>query len=393
MEINENNEKLEGGGKGTKEDKYASLHVYLKKGLDEYKKRNFEYSLILVSSVATCIILTVVEINGSVFLGITNNIYLDIVINIILLDIILGIIVFLLFSLLKWDHNRTSDRIKKIFKELFKEERIKEKEAKAEKELMQMSSKEQNKSNIKLSDGSYEFLEVTKQVTVYKNRHGIIQFNGKVRSLKDSFNKTKHFISLDGSAMKNLEFKNFEEIKSSIHEDVRNRFECQTICAKIISIDKEAVAIGQEKKIEIEQIKDKGINEKKRIDCKILFPSEIETSKKPNKKFHENSVIEYTFGWSSHNLFPTKKEHLNSCEEISKEECVESRFDVIYPINLLKFVISFENGIKVKNVCIYRDGEKLEELKRSDDLYYTKYTTVKDICPCISEEYCIRWNF
>lgn len=365
-------------GKETRENRYAYLYIYLKKGLDEYKKRSFIYSFIVVLPVATGSIFAIVQIEeGSVFWEITKNIYVDIGINIFLLDLILGFIIFLLFSIIRWDHNRTE----KSFKGWFKEAQIEDEEM--ERNLGQ--TVEENKPETPL----YKYLKTTKHVTIFSDRHGVIQRTAEIEILdKKNFTAIDYWFELDNT-IKGLEFK--EKLEQMQMDGVivgaecrRRRFFGQTFVGKLFSMDNKEVLDSQR------QLK--------------VIPIEQQSNKKSfNIKFSKpiidgNSVLKFGWAWTSYDLYPATKKDKEECVE--KLDFVESSIVIDTKTDFLEFIISFEDGIKIDEYSaptLYKkpQGGKEEEigiLTKENDMYYIRYK--KGIPkPEIGDKYTVRWNY
>ena len=369
--------------KEARKDKYASLHICLKKELDKYKKNSFAYAFIIVLSVAITIVLHEVQTSGSVFWGITNHIYLDIAINIALLDMIFGVIVFSLFSLLKWNHNRKDNRMKKIFEGLFKEEQNKKEEEQRDLEQIVKEKKSGEKP-------IYKYLSTTKHVTIFSDCHGIVQRTAEIEILdKKNFTAINYWFELDKSTIEGLKFEG--DLKQMSGDGVitgadrrKKRFSGQTFVGKLFSMDKKEV-INDQRELKIISVEQQA--NKKNFDIEFSKPT-----------IKGNSVLKFGWAWTSDKLYPAKKEDKEKCVE--KLKLVESSIIIDTETDFLKLIISFEDEIKIDeyNVpTLYRKPKGGAEkevgiLEKENDMYYVRYK--RDIPnPKVGDKYTVRWDY
>lgn len=237
----------------------------------------------------------------------------------------------------------------------------------------------------------YKYLNTTKHVTIFSDRHGVVQRTAEIEILdKENFSAIHYWFELDKSTIKELKFEG--DLKQMHGDGIiagtecrRKRFFGQTFVGKLFSTDNKEVLDSQR------QLK--------------IIPIEQQKNKKSfNIKFSKltidgNSVLKFGWAWTSYNLYPvTKKDKEEKCAE--KLDSVESSIVIDTETDFLEFIISFEDGIKIDEHSVPtlhkqpQGGNEKEVgiLKKENDMYYVRYKRGIPK-PQIGDKYTVRWDY
>lgn len=124
----------------------------------------------------------------------------------------------------------------------------------------------------------YKFKIFRKSIDVFKNGHGIVSYNAKMKVLSGKFNSFSLFFTIDDWTHSQISLKPFKVISSTPLSRKNNE---------------QIFQISFKKKIDYEIKCIKDTDTEKRI--KIIFPK---------KKFKKGDIIEYSWIWSCPLLYP-----------------------------------------------------------------------------------------
>jgi len=243
------------------------------------------------------------------------------------------------------------------------------------------------KISIEKKNNIYKYLNFTKHVTVFSDRHGIVQGIGEIKILKDKeFTDIDYWFELGKSSMEGLKFDiDLKQMEKDLKKSPKTRFSKQTFAGRLFSINGKEVPSNQRK---LEIIPTEQQLKKKFFDIK--FAKSVTILK--------NSVLKFGWVWTSENLFPTTKKHKENCVE--KTKYIESEIKINSETDFLKFIISFEEGIEIDESnppTLHKKikggtEKKIDILKKENDMYYVRYKI--DIPhPKIGDKYIVRWDY
>ncbi|PKP61122.1 MAG: hypothetical protein CVT88_01080 [Candidatus Altiarchaeales archaeon HGW-Altiarchaeales-1] len=200
-------------------------------------------------------------------------------------------------------------------------------------------------------------------ITIYKDGHGIEDFNITINVLSDSFNRKKIGFSLDACAFKDITLKNFP-LEISKDAD-KKRFSGKTFYARVLSPNN--ISIDRYEIIK-EETKDDSIG------LYLYFKTNTGTIPKGTK-------IRYAWEWSCDGMYPFKKEQLKNASLKKRLDCAECTFELLTDYDNFDVVVNFEIGYQLEKcpfIEIY-DGatdekvDTIESPEKEEDLNYTRY--------------------
>ncbi|MDP3041678.1 MAG: hypothetical protein Q8N62_02955 [Candidatus Omnitrophota bacterium] len=245
--------------------------------------------------------------------------------------------------------------------------------------------------NKEKNDREYKFISYHKDITIFKNNHGILQFSSKLKVEKNSFKMACHFFTLIGCGLKGMTLDSLPTLIGRINDDPGSRFDKQTLCCKLISINKKTI-----------EHNDRWL----RIESNLLEEeSPIRRSfsiKFKDKIFKKGDEIVYLWGYSCPKLYPVNKEQMSSFslgtfdDHDYSDDC-RSVSRLSNDMDELCFTVSFEEGINLgKSPELWIRNQKshsnhhLVNFKKEEDLYYTRYSA-KIRNGRHGNDYVVRW--
>ncbi len=236
------------------------------------------------------------------------------------------------------------------------------------------------------NDGSeYKFLRYDKHICIFNNNHGMFELRPRLKVQKNSFNKIRHGFSLNDCGLIDSTITDLSTLQGRAKDNIRSRFNEQTFCSRLISINSKDVDHGDSFLNITDDVNESG---PKSRGFFITFDT---------GKFKKGDVIEYAWGYSFPNLFPVKKEEMKQYNLIYPDYCAE-RIKLFHNIDELNIKISFEEGIQLlkppelwEEDIITGKTQFLQDLKKEEDLYYTRYKTRTR--GKANHRYIIKWKY
>lgn len=218
------------------------------------------------------------------------------------------------------------------------------------------------------NEREYKFISSYKNITIFRNNHGIIQISPKLKVEKDTFDTISHFFNLNDCGRKDITLDSFAVLMGRIEKDPMYRFGEQTFCCKVISINNEVIEHG-DRWPQIDPDPDKESPIQKAFFIKFK-----------DRNFKKGDEIVYLYGYSCPQLYPVQKTELSNFNPGNLDFC-KSTLKLLNDIDDLRFIISFEEGIKLAKLPeLWRRDQRsnkeklIGKLKREEDLYYTRYS-------------------